>query len=69
VEAVLRRAVPDINLSGIEIHTPERFRGHRQGLFGRIALRQFGDTFEKIAPRGNRLALGMKCFIVVFELP
>jgi hypothetical protein len=67
MEAVLRRAVPDINLSGIEIHTPERLRGPRQGLFGRIALRQFGDTFEQITARRNRLALRMKHLIVVFE--
>ena len=51
METVLRRAMPDIDLSGIEIHTPERL-GHRHGLFDGIALRQFGDTFQKITAWG-----------------
>ena len=68
MEAVLRRAMPDIDLSGIEIHTPQRL-GHRHGLFGGIALCQCGDAFKKIAPRGNRVALRMKRRIVVFEQP
>ena len=66
MEAVLRRAMPDIDLSGREIHTPQRL-GHRHGLFGGVALREFSNPFKKIAPRGNRLTLRMARLIVVFE--
>ena len=66
METVLWRAMPDIDLSGREIHTPQCL-GHRHGFFGRVALREFGNSFEKIASRGNRLTLRMARLIVVFE--
>jgi hypothetical protein len=47
METVLWRAMPDIDLRRREIHPLERLRGYRHGLSGRIALRQFGDPFEK----------------------
>jgi hypothetical protein len=50
METVLRRAMPDIDLRGREIYPPERLGGYRHALFGRIALRQFGNTGEQVTP-------------------
>src|SRR5207244_5825741 len=66
VQAIGRRAVPDIDLRGPETHAAQAL-GRRHGGGVGPAAAELGDALEEGLPRGHRLALRAVGVVVVLE--